>query len=57
MNEDVEFVPIKERGVKTYVIKVVVSAFADDIDAGVEVSEIRQKCCPDVAGVLPDLPG
>ncbi len=37
MNEDVEFVPIKEREVRTYVIKVVFSAFTDDIDAEVEV--------------------
>ncbi len=55
MNEDVEFVPIKEREVRTYVIKVVFSASTDDIDAEVEVSESQQKFCPDVAGVLPDL--
>lgn len=52
MEEDVEFVPIKEREVRTYVIKVVVSASTDDIDAEVEVSESREKFCPDVAGVL-----
>lgn len=59
MNEDVEFVPIKEREVKTYVIRVVVSAFTDDIDAEVEVSESRQSfvltspaCCLTCQGKL-----